>query len=344
MKSILYIGNKLNSSKSNVSAITIIGTLLEKEGYQLFYASSKINKVARLIDMLKACFAYRKRVDFVIIDTYSTWNFYFALCVSQLCRLLSIRYITRLNGGNLPLRLEKNTFMSKSIFNNAYVSISPSMFLMNKFKSFGYLNVTHVPNAINILDYICLSKQYGTPKLLWVRSFSKIYNPKLAIKVFSALKNMYPKAELCMVGPDSDGTLAEIKQLAQQLNLEVEFTGKLSKPEWIELSKNYNLFINTTNFDNTPLSVIEAMALGFPVVSTNVGGMPYLIEHKIDGLLVEPDNVEEMTKAICHIMDHQNDRETLIRNARYKVEQFDWANVKKLWFEILEGENSKNLT
>ena len=68
----------------------------------------------------------------------------------------------------------------------------------------------------------------------------------------------------------------------------MNFTGKLSKQEWRDLSKDYNVFINTTNFDNTPVSVIEAMALGIPVVSTNVGGLPFLITDKVDGVLVEP--------------------------------------------------------
>ena len=84
-------------------------------------------------------------------------------------------------------------------------------------------------------------------------------------------------ATLAMIGPDVDGSLTKVKDLARKKNLDVNFTGKLSKPEWINYSKDFNVFINTTNFDNTPVSVIEAMALGLPVVSTNVGGMPFLI-------------------------------------------------------------------
>jgi len=162
----------------------------------------------------------------------------------------------------------------------------------------------------------------------------------LAIKVLNSLKKIYPNATLCMVGPDSDGSLSETKQLADELNLEVKFTGKLTKSEWIKLAEEYNVFINTTNFDNTPLSVIEAMALGLPIVSSNVGGMPYLIEHNVDGLLVSPNNDEVMSKAICRIMEHPLERENLIKNARFKVEQFDWEKVKTLWTQILEQDNS----
>ena len=49
----------------------------------------------------------------------------------------------------------------------------------------------------------------------------------------------------------------------------VIFQGRLTKHEWVELSYNYDIFINTTNYDNQPISVIESMALGLPIISTN---------------------------------------------------------------------------
>ena len=120
MKRILYIGNKLNSKNSNVSSIDTLVPLFENEGYTLYYASSRINKVLRLCEMLLACIRYRNKVDFVIIDTYSTLNFYYALLCSQLCRILKLNYIPSLNGGNLPKRLRENPWFCRLIFNNAY--------------------------------------------------------------------------------------------------------------------------------------------------------------------------------------------------------------------------------
>jgi len=336
MKSILYIGNKLNSKRSNVSAITIIGGLLEKEGFQLYYASSKINKIARLIDMLKTCIVYRNKVDFVIIDTYSTWNFYFALLVSQLCRVLGLKYITRLNGGNLPVRLEKSALWSKLIFNHAYISISPSLYLKQKFNDFGYHNVKYIPNALDISKYPFLEKKYDTPKLLWVRSFSKIYNPKMAVSVVKALIDRGYRAELCMVGPDSDGSFQQVVDYVKILDVNVKFTGKITKDAWIKLSEDYNIFINTTNYDNTPVSVMEAMALGLPVVSTNVGGMPYLIDNTVDGMLTAPKKPDEMTSAIIKLLSDRELVEKTTINARKKVESFDWEVVKQQWINILQ--------
>ncbi len=340
MKRILYIGNKLEKKNSNVSYISVLGRLLENQGYIVHYASSYHNKLYRALHMIYKLCRLRKKVDVVLIDTYSTQNFYYALIISQLCRVFKLKYIPILHGGNLPSRLASNPKMSNMVFKHATYNVSPSEYLKNTFEEFGFNNVTYIPNTIEIENYQQQKRDFNTPKLLWVRSFSKIYNPKMAIKVFESIKALYPNAELCMVGPDSDGTLLETKELAQYLNLNVSFTGKLTKDEWIALSIQYNIFINTTNFDNTPLSVIEAMALGLPIVSTNVGGMPYLVEHNRDGFLVSPNQVGEMTKAICHIMEHPENRENMIRKARSKVEQFDWINVKTLWTEILEQDNS----
>ena len=336
MKNLLYIGNRLKSENRNQSYIHVLGNLLSKEGYSLSYASSHNNKVLRLLDMMFKVFKLRHKVDLVLIDTYSTQNFYYAYCVSQLCRIFKLDYIPILHGGNLPSRLESHSKMSAKIFKNALCNVSPSKYLKNAFEAIGYENIVHIPNAFEIENYQLTDKEFEEPNLLWVRSFSKIYNPKLAIEVFQLLKQTYPKSQLCMVGPDSDGTLKDIKVMVQNLNLDVKFTGKLSKQEWVALSKTYNIFINTTNFDNMPLSVIEAMALGIPVVSTNVGGMPYLIKNNDNGILVTPNNAKDMAEAVKHLIENEQSRQKIIKSARAKVEQFDWKHIKHLWFRTLE--------
>ena len=69
MKNLLYIGNNLNTAKANISSIQVLGVLLESEGYNLCYASSKRNKLLRLLDMLWSCIWNSKWADAVLIDT-----------------------------------------------------------------------------------------------------------------------------------------------------------------------------------------------------------------------------------------------------------------------------------
>ncbi len=114
-------------------------------------------------------------------------------------------------------------------------------------------------------------------------------------------------------------------------------TGKLSKKEWIELSKNYDIFINTTNFDNHPISVLEGMALGLPVVSTSVGGIPFLIENKVDGILIPPNDAGQFFEAIDNLIKDNDLVLRITKNARNKVEEFDWEILKYKWFDTIDN-------
>ena len=277
---------------------------------------------------------YRSKVDYVLIDTFSTTNFYYALLTSQLCRFFSLKYLPILHGGNLPYRLKQNPRLSSLIFKNSYQNIAQSGYLKYEFEKEGFKTIL-IPNVIPIANYTFKERKKIAPKLLYVRAFAKIYNPTMAIEVLKELKNTYPKAILCMVGPDKDGTIEDVKQLINKyhLNKSVEIKGVLSKEEWHKKSQQYDIFINTTNVDNTPVSVIEAMALGLPVVSTNVGGLSYLIQHNIDGVLVEKNHPLAMTKGICKIV--KENKHSIALNAREKVKNFDWNIVQDKWLKIL---------
>lgn len=335
MKNVLYIGNALSKKGKTRTTIETLGEHL-KEFCSIKIASSNSNKVLRGIDMIRLVMANTTKTDYVLIDTYSTTNFYYALIISQLCRLLNLKYIPILHGGNLENRLISNPKLSALIFKNAYKLVAPSSFLKSVFKRYGYDDVLFIPNFIEIEQYPFYNNKIDEIKLLWVRSFSSIYNPQQALLVLEQLQNEGYKSSLTMVGPEVDGSLNATKNLAQQKDLEVLFTGKLSKTKWIELSKQHNIFINTTNLDNTPVSVIEAMALGLPVVSTNVGGLSFLIANNEDGLLVPKENVNAMVEKILCLKEDENLRLRLTKNARQKVENFDWTRVKTKWQLLLQ--------
>ena len=335
MKNLLYIGNKLSKQGGNPTTIETLGPFLEQEGFKVFYNSSKKNKALRFFDMLWSVLQYRK-ADYVLIDTYSTTNFWYAFATSQLCRILGIKYIPILHGGNLVTRLSQHPKICKMIFNHSYKNVAPSLFLISQFKQEGYENVIHISNSIQNEKYPFLEREKATPNLLWVRSFAQLYNPIMAIEVFASLKKIYPEATLCMVGPEKDGSLLETKERATALNVEVLFTGKLSKEDWIELSKNYSIFINTSHFDNMPVSVMEAMTLGMAVVSTNVGGIPFLLENEKESLLVSDSGNDNMLKSIIRLIENQYLFSEITSNAREKSKQFEWQEVKLKWLSILK--------
>ncbi|WP_347175232.1 glycosyltransferase family 4 protein [Polaribacter uvawellassae] len=334
--SILYVGNDLVKKTNYNTSMAVLTKLLCKEGFYVLKTSKKQNKILRLSDMCFYVLKNIKKVDYILIDTFSTSNFYFAFFTSQIARLFKLKYIPILRGGDLPNRLDNSIKLSKMIFKNSYFNIAPSGYLEYEFNQRGYMT-KFIPNILEIDNYIYKERKIISPKILWVRAFKELYNPKLAIKVLSIIKEKYPNAKLCMVGPNNDESFTETQKLVTTLSLDnsVEFTGVLPKEEWHKKAIDFDLFINTTNFDNTPVSVMEAMALGLVVISTNVGGLPYLINNKVDGFLVDKDDEVTMSDVIITLLEHQNHLE-IVKNARKKAESFGWNIVKHEWLSILK--------
>ena len=334
-KRILYIGNNLTNSTFTATYISFFSEVLKKEGYSVKTASCKDNKILRLLDMLNLIWRNRKNTDVVLIDTYGAQNFYYAYSAGKLCQQLKLPYIPILHGGNLPGRLASSKRKSRDLFQNARVNIAPSHFLYDTFKAEGYDNLRIIPNSIILENYPFKKRETFEPKLLWVRRFQERYNPMLSLKVYEKLREKYPSAELCMVGPEKDGSLAECKAYAEENGLPVKFPGKLKKKEWAALAVDYDFFLNSTNIDNTPISVIEAMALGLPVISTDVDGMPYLIENGKDGVLVPPHDLDEMLNGLVNLIEDQEKAKSIALAAYEKVKAFDWENVKHQWNDLL---------
>lgn len=332
---ILYLGNILSKGGGSVGFIETLTPLLSNR-YTIKAVSAVKSRPMRLFHMLVTVLRYKRSCEVVLVDTFSTQAFWFAYIVGKLCRLLNIPYIPIVRGGNFLSRLADSRKECDFLFTRSYLNIVPSKFLEFHFSQAHY-PVRYIPNFIVLQNYPFKQRKMICPKLLWVRAFQKIYNPLLAIEVLHQLN--IPDATLCMVGSDKDGTRERVEKRIAELKLtdRVILPGRLLKDEWIKLAEQYDIFINTTTIDNMPVSVIEAMALGLPIVSTNVGGIPYLIEHGVTGILVPSANSHEMVKAIRELLSNPEYARQLSINARKMVEHFDWEQVKLMWYDVLDG-------
>lgn len=333
---VVYIGNQLTKHGFNPTTIDTLSPRL-REFCKIVCASEKRNVIARLLDMTSTIWRHRRNVRLVLIDTYSSNAFYYALVVSLECILLQKRYVPILHGGGLPGRLVQNGRLCKLIFGRSWLNVSPSLYLKGEFERAGF-SVEHIPNFITIRQYPFVERAQLRPKLLYVRAFHAIYNPLLAVQVLEVLVKEFADSSLCMIGPDKDGTFGEVQKFADAVGVSrhLELPGRLEKEEWVRKAEGYDIFINTTNVDNMPVSVVEAMALGLVVISTNVGEIPGIIEHGVNGILVTPGSKEEFLYWIRRLISNPQEARRISASARHKAEQFDWTRMQPKWKKIIE--------
>ncbi len=336
MKKILYLGNKLSKIGINPSTIETLSLQLESEGFNVIAVSSIQNKIFRLFHMWFTIIINFRKVDFVLIDTYSSLNFWYAYTSSVLCKFLKLPYLPILHGGSLPERFKKNPKQASFIVNNAFKTVIPSAYLEFHLRNNNIPRAFIIPNTIEVKNYPFTERTQIKPNLLWVRAIDSTYNPEMALKVLELISEQYPLAKLTMVGPFKDISELQWKKIEEKYKVKPTLTGRLSKEQWIKLSSDFDIFLNTTNVDNMPVSVIEAMALGLPIVSTNVGGLPFLLENDETAILVESNNELQMAEAIFKLIENKGLVQKLTLNARNKVQQFDWEIVKNQWKEILK--------
>lgn len=336
---ILYIGNFLKEHEGKYAGPNeLLVSYLLGEGHVVKISGRRIKQLFRLLEHFRALIQSKfNNFNLVIIDVFSTRAYVFAYLSSIISWILNIKYILILHGGNLPVRFTRNRKISNFILKRALYVVSPSKYLAVKTEELFDINVTVIPNFIEL--YHLPKKSRSKNEIIWVRSFKEIYNPYMAIKVIDYLvKKGYTKFHLTMVGPISESKLREVNRYIDELNLStsITLTGKISRKEWHSLAMKKSIFINTTSIDNTPSSVIEAMALGLIVVSTNVGGIPFLIDHNSNGILVENNDHEGMAKEILRIYENQ-DFEGKLRNISqfYFDKNFNDENISHMWKEII---------
>jgi glycosyltransferase involved in cell wall biosynthesis len=311
---------------------------LPPEHWTAFTTSPKHGRAYYLVDMLLTLWRLRHSYAVASVAVFSGPAFTWAEAAAWLLRALGKPYVLQLHGGDLPSFARREPYRVGRLLNSAAVVTAPSRYLQEQLRSYRN-DIRLMPNALDVQSYPFRSRIRPSPRLVWLRAFGATYNPMLALRVLREMTSQFPDATLAMVGPDKgDGSLQSFRKTAKELRLgdRVEYAGLIRKadvPAWLNRG---DVFLNTTNFDNTPVSVIEAMACGLCVVSTNVGGIPYLLEHEVDALLVPPNDPEAMAAAVRRILTEPELAERLSRKARWKIEEFDWQVVLPRWVSLFE--------
>jgi glycosyltransferase involved in cell wall biosynthesis len=166
-----------------------------------------------------------------------------------------------------------------------------------------------------------------------MRTFHPVWNPEMAVRVLALLRKDFPEATLTMAGDDTQGLRRGVEQLADSLRLgdAVRFVGFLDMEGKAREGQEADIFLNTNRIDNMPVAVVEACAMGLPVVSTNVGGVPYLLRDGETALLVPSEDDAAMAAAVKRLLNEPGLAQRLSENGRRLAEESSWSRVLPLW-------------
>ena len=87
--------------------------------------------------------------------------------------------------------------------------------------------------------------------------------------------------------------------------------------------------------DNSPVSIIEGMALGMCVITTAVGGVPFIFEDEKNALFVENNDAKGLADKISLLLNSKEMEQDLSKNGREVAEKYDWGQVQELWKSVL---------
>ena len=339
----MMVGNFLSAHGFARGVCEELSPRLEQAGWRVHTTSSQLLKPMRMSDMLSTAWLRRFDYDIAHVDLYSGPAFHWAEAVCWLFRRLNKPFVLTLHGGGLPAFAARNPERVRKLLNFAAAVTAPSPYLQEQMAPYRK-GLILLPNGLDIAAYRWRKRQPVKPNLIWLRAFHLIYDPTMAVRVMARLKFEFPDAHLTMTGADKgDQTKQQTVALAEETGTRpmITFQDPVRKNEVPKVLDHGDIFLNTSAVDNTPVTVLEALAAGLCVVSTNPGGIPYLLRSGEHAQLVASGDDAAMALAVRNILRDQKVADHLQDTSHAFVQQFDWSRVLPQWTvlltSILEG-------
>lgn len=290
---------------------------------------------ARLIPYLKNLWHLAGRCDLLHIMANSGWSWHlFAAPAIWIAHLRGTPAIVNYRGGEAEAFLNKAAGVVRWSMRRSAQLVVPSGFLQEVFGRFG-IQAEIVPNIINLARFSNqVASRTALRHLLVARNLEPIYDNETAIRAFAIVHRRYPDTRLTIAGSGPErkrlGRLAETLTLGTAVN----FTGRLPPEAMATLYRDCDIAINPSRVDNMPNSVLEALACALPVVSTNVGGVPYIVKDDHTALLVPAASPEKMADAILRLMEDPQCSARLVTNGLAEIQRYTWEKVWPLWQKV----------
>jgi glycosyltransferase involved in cell wall biosynthesis len=336
--SVVVVGPMLGGHSGYVPFVgEALGARLAAQGYPVVLTSAHRQRLWRLADITSTLLRHADRFDVQILQVYGGLSFVGEDVASWLGRRFGQKIIMHLHGGAMPEFVADHPIWARRVLSRASAIVAPSPFLGRLVGSMGFTDVRVIPNAIDLDRYPWTHRPSVAPRLFWMRTFHPVYNPEMAIRVFAHVRRLHPDATLVMAGQDK-GTEAATRRLARASGVEagIRFPGFLNPTEKLREGANADIFLNTNRVDNTPVSVIEAAAMGLPVVATNVGGIADLLTDAETALLVPDNDDRAMAEAVLKLIAQPPLASHLSVSGRRMAEQFSWERTQARWEALLD--------
>ncbi len=303
-----------------------------------------VRSVARLVPYAVQLWRRAGPGKILHVMANSGWSWHlFAAPAIVLGRARGAAVVVNYRGGLAEEFFRRSYARVAPVLRMADAVVVPSRFLEEVFRRRGAA-VRVVPNIIDIGRFAPGdgdgdgdgAAPPGAPHLLVARNLEPIYDNATALRALNIVRERIPQARMTIAGTGPEET--RLRALADELGLRdaVDFAGHVDNARMPCLYRSASVAINPSRADNMPISVLESLAAGVPVVSTDVGGVPFLVEDGRNALLVPPGDPQRMAQAVLRVLTEEGLGARLVRAGREAVREYAWESVRGRWFAVYD--------
>jgi glycosyltransferase involved in cell wall biosynthesis len=273
----------------------------------------------------------RSQVVHVFANSGWAWHL-FAAPALAVARLRGVPAIVNYRGGLADEFLSRAPRLVHRQLASAAACVTPSAFLQRVFARHG-LSAEAIPNVVDLSRFPPqpLRDPLTAPHIVVTRNLEAIYDMPTALRTFTKVRQVWPLARLSVAG--SGPALSGLQSLAAELGIAdaVHFAGRIDNAHIAGLYAQADLVLNTSTVDNMPISILEALASGVPVVSTAAGGIPDLVQHENTALLAPVGDVDALAALALSVLGDRVLARHLREAGLALAAQYDWAHVRWRW-------------
>ncbi len=291
------------------------------------YVRTVATSIAYVESLLRRLPAY----DVVHVFSASYWSFLLAPTPAILIgKWLGKRVVVNYRSGEAEDHLTRWPKTSIPTLQRADAVATPSGYLVDVFARFG-IRAESIANFVDPDAVRYRRRDVLKPVFLSNRNFQSLYNIPCVLRTFARIQEQRPEARLIVVGSGPEGE--RVHALARELSLRnVDFVGAVKPTEMGRYYDEADVYLNASDIDNMPNSIIESFACGLPVVTTRAGGIPYIVEHERNGLLVDCGDHEALANSALRLLDDRALAHRLIDEGLSDVQRhYTWEAVGGGW-------------